>query len=294
MVPADSFCFLNVRKPKGITSFDVIYKLRKITGIKKIGHSGTLDPLASGVMQVAVGRATKLIDYLPSDKKYCATLKFGFISSTYDCEGEIKEVEYPKFSENELINALNSFMGEIYQKPPIYSAIKINGKKLCDTARKLPTDKHEFIDIPKRKINIYDIELLEFDSINYTAKINVFCSKGTYIRSLADDIGKKLNTGAYITDLIRTKAGSFLLNDSVEIEDINLDKHAINPLNALDLPVYELSDNEYEKVKNGIHISSLLPLDEGNYILKYKNSLVSVAILSDNIFKYLKVFKLAE
>lgn len=130
------FCFLNIFKPKGITSFDVIYKLRKRLGIKKIGHSGTLDPLAEGVMQVAVGRATRLIDYLGSDKKYIARIKFGFLSSTGDAEGEITLVNTPNFTYDSLLEAVNSLTGDIVQVPPVYSAIKVGGKKLCDLARK--------------------------------------------------------------------------------------------------------------------------------------------------------------
>ena len=153
------FCFLNIYKPKGITSFDVIYKLRKKLGIKKIGHSGTLDPFAEGVMQVAVGNATRLIEYLDSNKEYIATAKFCYSSTTLDTEGEIKELPYKKFSKDEIKKAIEKFKGKIKQTPPKYSAIKVDGQKLCDIARKNPEKE---IEIPEREVEIYDKELLDF------------------------------------------------------------------------------------------------------------------------------------
>ncbi|MBR6299188.1 MAG: tRNA pseudouridine(55) synthase TruB, partial [Candidatus Gastranaerophilales bacterium] len=180
--------FLNINKPKGISSFDVIRFLRKKLKIKQIGHSGTLDPLVTGVMQIAVGKATKLLDYLDSDKCYTAEIKFGYNTETYDSEGEEIFIKQPDFNESELKECLNSFLGKTKQIPPMYSAIKIDGKKLCDIARKNP---QETIAISEREIEIYSIELVEFNKKEYKAKINVACKKGTYIRSLAFDIGKK-------------------------------------------------------------------------------------------------------
>lgn len=158
------FCFLNIYKPKGITSFDVIFKLRKRFGIKKIGHSGTLDPLADGVMQVAVGNATRLLDYLGSDKTYHAGIKFGWSSTTGDAEGEILPAPIPKFTKDELLDALNSMTGKIEQIPPVYSAIKVNGKKLCDLARK---NAAADIEIPKRIVTIYKAKLLSSHAIPF-------------------------------------------------------------------------------------------------------------------------------
>ena len=132
----EAFYFLNIFKPRGITSFDVVYKLRKCLKIKKIGHSGTLDPLAEGVMQVGVGKATRLLDYLGSDKKYVAKIRFGYFSSTADAEGDITQFNIPNFTKDDLLCALKSMEGQIEQIPPAYSAIKVGGKKLCDLARK--------------------------------------------------------------------------------------------------------------------------------------------------------------
>ena len=176
--------FLNIFKPKGVTSFDVIRILRKKLKTKAIGHSGTLDPLAQGVLQVGVGACTKLLDYLPSDKIYVAEIKFGYFSSTDDEEGERQFVKTPDFSKNELINVLNSFLGKTKQIPPKFSAIKVDGKKLCDIARYEPQKE---VVIPEREIFIYSIELLDFTAPD-CAKIKVKCKKGAYIRSLAHDI----------------------------------------------------------------------------------------------------------
>lgn len=275
--------FLNINKPKGITSFDVIRLLRKKLKIKQIGHSGTLDPLASGVMQVAVGKATKLLDYLDSDKEYIADIVFGYTTETYDSEGEPHFVKEPNFTENYLVEVLNSFLGKTFQIPPKYSAIKLNGKKLCDMAR-----DNQDIDIAahKREIEIYSIELLEF-SLN-KAKIKVNCRKGTYIRSLVNDIGIKIGCGAYMSDLVRTKAGSFCLSSA---DDINADDLTqISPLVALPLKQYELNDVEFQKIKNGNFISSS-GFRESEYLLLTKNNIVvSVAYLSDNLIKPKKFF----
>ena len=279
------FCFLNIYKPRGITSFDVIFKLRKKFGIKKIGHSGTLDPFADGVMQIAAGNSSRLIEYLDSDKEYIATIKFGFSSTTLDTEGEIKEVPYQKFSIEDLQKAILKFKGKIKQTPPKCSAIKGNGQKLCNIARKNP-EKEIFV--PEREVEIYNIELLEFGEDS--AKIKVNCSKGTYIRTLASDIAKTLGTDGYLTKLTRTKAGNFELKNSVKIEEADLKKNGINPLDAINLERYELSKAEYEKIRNGVSIETKL---EGNNVLlklSYKKHLVSIGVLSDNIIKVEKFF----
>ncbi len=279
------FYFLNIYKPKGITSFDVIFKLRKKLGIKKIGHSGTLDPFAEGVMQVAVGNATRLLEYLDSDKEYIATMKFGYSSTTLDIEGEISKVPYIIFKKNELQEAIKGFIGKIKQTPPKFSAIKVNGQKLCNIARKNPNSD---IFVPEREVEIYNIELLEFNG--ETAKIKVSCSKGTYIRTLASDIAKALGTDAYLTELKRTKAGNFKIKDSIELDDINKDTIGINPLDALNLPEYELNFDEFEFIKNGRKLN--VNLSGENILLKlsYKKHLVSIGILSDNIIKVEKFF----
>ena len=171
------FGFLNVYKPKGMTSHDVVAKLRKITKIKQIGHTGTLDPFAEGVLPICIGKATRLIEYLQDDKEYVATVQFGKTTDTYDLEGSVTEEFNKKVSKSEVLEKLKEFEGEIQQIPPIYSAIKLNGKKLYDYARAGQT-----VEVEPRVVFISKIELLSFDEENQQAEIVVACSKGTYIR----------------------------------------------------------------------------------------------------------------
>ncbi len=276
------FGFLNINKPKGITSFDVIFKLRKILGIKKIGHSGTLDPLATGVLPIAVGNAARLIEFLEDDKKYVAELKFGEISTTYDDEGEKTFVAAPNFSRDELEAVIEGFIGKIQQIPPIYSAIKIGGKKLYELAR-----KGESVEIQPRGVEIYSIKLLEFTAPS-VAKIEVHCSKGTYIRSLAYDIGQKLGCGAYLTALKRTRAGAFEITNAITIEEASPDK-LVSPAKVLPLPQYELVETEYQKVIHGNAFTPSKSTTEGKIILTYGGDIIALAESEANTVKPLKV-----
>ncbi len=277
--------FLNINKPKGLTSFDVIRQLRKRLNIKQIGHSGTLDPLACGVLQIGVGECTKLLDYLGSNKEYIANIKFGYTTTTYDSEGDKEFIKKPEFSSLKLKSALENFSGKIIQTPPKYSAIKINGKKACDIVRK---NINKDIEIPQREITIYSIELINFNGFD-EAQIKVQCSKGTYIRTLAHDIGKYLCCGAYLSDLKRTKAGNFYIENSNSLNDENLSK--INPLDVINFDKKELNEFEYKRILNGNFIKT-----EGNFktntiLLTKNNKLVSIANLSDNILKPKKLFR---
>lgn len=206
---------ININKPKGITSFDVIRKLRKILSIKKIGHTGTLDPLATGVLLVCVGKATKLAqDIEAHSKEYVAEFELGYKTDTYDTEGTIiDKVENFSISKNELEDVLKKFVGNIKQIPPMYSAIKINGQKLYDLAR-----KGETVERDARDIKIDCIELLSFDGKKACIKCKV--SKGTYIRSLIYDIGEELKTFAVMTSLTRISVGNEKIENSFSIEDI--------------------------------------------------------------------------
>lgn len=206
---------ININKPSGITSFDVIRKLRKILKIKKIGHTGTLDPLASGVLVVCVGKATKLVqDIEKLEKEYIAEFQLGYSTDTYDSQGKIIDsVENFSVSSEKLEECLKKFLGNIKQIPPMYSAIKINGEKLYDLARKGETIERE-----ARDITIYDLSLLEFDG----KKAKIYCkvSKGTYIRSLIYDIGIDLKTFATMTSLERISVGSENIKNSFTLEKI--------------------------------------------------------------------------
>ena len=197
-----------VDKEKGKTSFDEIRKIRKEFNIKKVGHIGTLDPMATGVLPILVGEATKLSDYLMNhDKEYVAILSLGEKRDTGDSEGKIIETKkVPDLSEKNVKEILKSFEGEISQIPPKYSAIKVNGKKLYEYAR-----SGEEIEIKPRKVNIFEINLIEIKENSITFKVH--CSKGTYIRTLCEDIAEKLGTVGYMSSLRRTRVGNFTLED---------------------------------------------------------------------------------
>jgi tRNA pseudouridine55 synthase len=209
--------FILINKPAGITSHDVVDKLREITKIKRIGHSGTLDPFATGLLILGIGRefTKKLSIFQKKDKEYVATLRLGAESDTFDREGKIIEKKVEKIPERkEIEEVLKSFLGEIEQIPPAFSAKKIKGKKLYELARRGIKVK------PKpQKVKIYEISILEY-KFPYL-KIKVKCSSGTYIRSLANDIGKKLGCEAYLEELIRTKIGEFSLDNTIELSKLN-------------------------------------------------------------------------
>lgn len=281
------FGFLNVYKPKGITSHDVVGILRRITKIKQIGHTGTLDPFAEGVLPVSIGKATRLIEYLNDDKEYLATVQFGKNTDTYDIDGEVIYNSDIKVTYDDVVKALRNFEGEIMQLPPIYSAIKVNGKKLYEYARE---NKH--VEVKPRQVFIQNIELKNFDYDNQTAEILVSCSKGTYIRSIAYDLGKMLGCGAYLSKLCRTKAGKFNLSESVKIDDLseNIEKFLINPLTLLDMPVLEISEVEHKKVLFGQVFENKLLQNNGLIILVYGGNISAVAENNNGIIKVKKVF----
>ncbi len=206
---------LLVNKPSGITSFKVVSIIRKKLNVKKAGHCGTLDPLAQGLMIVLVGKATKQQDkFMKQDKVYYAKIKLGIKTDTGDLEGNIiSESDFSKITVEQIKAVCNSFIGEIEQEPPMYSALKVNGKKLYELARKGIT-----IERKKRKITIYNIDVLSFNGNEI--EIRVKCSSGTYIRVLAQDIGSKLKTDATLSYLRREEIGRYTLNDSVLLENI--------------------------------------------------------------------------
>ena len=209
---------ISIFKNTGMTSFDVVRIVKKASGTKKVGHTGTLDPEASGVLPVCIGKGTKIIDYIMnSDKVYEVEFKLGIKTTTYDLEGEIIEENNPSNINNEeILNAINSFKGEYSQVPPMYSALKQNGVRLYELARKGIEVERE-----GRLIKIYNIEDIKINNPNVSMKVT--CSKGTYIRSLCYDIGEKLGVGAAMTKLKRTKTSKFSEEESINISDINSD-----------------------------------------------------------------------
>lgn len=219
---------LLINKEMDMTSHDLVNIVRRSTRMKRVGHTGTLDPNATGLMLVAINKATKLVNYLQyDDKEYIFEMKLGLMSDTLDIWGEItEEVEPIKVSEQEVIEVLNSFLGKSMQTPPMYSALKVNGKKLYELARENITIERE-----EREIEISEIELLD---IGETIKVRVSCSAGTYVRSLIVDIAEKLNTIGIMTSLVRTRIGEFHLEDASSVDDIkNLKFNFIDPEEAL-------------------------------------------------------------
>lgn len=287
---ASLFGFLNIYKPKGLTSHDVVARLRKITKVRQIGHTGTLDPFATGVLPICIGKATRLIEYLDDDKEYLATVQFGKNTATYDLEGEITATFDKKVTEEDVKNTLKDFEGEISQIPPIYSAIKVNGKKLYDYAR-----QGQDIEIKPRKVTISKIELKEFDKTSQSAKITVACSKGTYIRSIAYDLGAKLGCGGYLTALERTQAGKFQVNTAIKLEDLTevsqIVENLINPLDMLNIPIHNLSENERERVSHGMSICNSDFPDSDIVILSYGGRIYAIGKVEQNKILVKKVFE---
>ncbi len=274
------FGFINLNKPVGFTSHDCISKLRKLLNIKKVGHGGTLDPTATGVLPVAVGKATRLLQFLPEPKVYRARIRLGTITTTDDLEGEIiKSVTEINCSKSQILDSLNSFVGTIEQVPPIYSAIKQNGRKLYELAR-----KGEEITVEPRSVTISKIELLNiYQTDFYELETDIYCSPGTYIRAIARDLGAKLGVGGTLANLIRTESCGMQLKDSVTFEQIETQLQLqtfslIEPsviLNYLDSVI--LADDDCQRWCQGQLIdlsqaqinSSVSALNQNNYVATY-------------------------
>ena len=275
----------NIDKPYGISSMDVIRQIRNATNISKVGHGGTLDPLASGVIPVAIGNSTRLLEYiLNNNKKYLAEITLGVSTNTYDREGEItKQADTSHINQQDIEELLKNFTGEMSQIPPMYSAIKSNGKKLYSLARKGIN-----VERPPRTTIVYSILLKSYD--NPVMKIEINCSKGFYVRSLANEIGELLNCGAHLTNLRRTASGSFLISQSNKLstviekilcgdpKDILLD-----PTDYLEnIDQIYLSENETNLVKTGrrIKLSPQYSLKNINMALAFNADKSFLAILA--------------
>lgn len=281
------FGFLNVNKPIGMTSHDVISVLRKLTKIKQIGHSGTLDPFAEGVLPVAIGKATRLIEFLDDDKEYLAQVSFGKNTSTYDIEGDVVFESGKMVCRDEVVEALKNFVGEILQMPPLYSAIKVRGKKLYEYVR-----EGKSVEISPRKVFIKSIELKSFDEENQLAEILISCSKGTYIRSIAYDLGKILSSGAFLSKLVRVRAGNFKIEDSVTLDELKngVEGHIFIP--KFSLAQYEISDDEHEKILHGQFLKVENNFSDGDtIILTYNNEISATAKIDKDLIKVKKVFR---
>lgn len=280
------FGFLNIYKPVGMTSHDVVSVLRRVTKIKQIGHTGTLDPFAEGVLPICIGKATRLIEYLQDDKEYLATVQFGAATNTFDLDGEKVFTSDKKVSRDDIKEGLKSFEGEILQFPPIFSAIKVKGKKLYEYAR-----KGEEVEIQPRKVVIENVELKNFDEELQQAQILLKCSKGTYIRSIANDLGKNLGCGGYLIKLIRTQAGKFRVENSVQLDGIDVESNLINPLDILNLPKIAVDNDDLARIKNGMPIYKTCD-KIGNFVSLIYNDveICAVGIADGEKIKLKKVF----
>lgn len=231
---------INVLKPTGMTSFDVVAYLRKILKIKKIGHTGTLDPCAAGVLPVCLGKATKAVEFLiDKDKTYRAELTLGVSTDTQDATGKVIKKNPVNVLENEIERVIKSFVGKYSQVPPMYSALKVNGKKLYDIAR-----EGKVIDRKPREVEIYSVDILQIKKD--VVVFDVECSKGTYIRTLCDDIGNKLGCGGHMSFLLRKKAGIFELSTTIALEEIE-EFAAYGTLQEKIIPVDRIFEN-YNKI----------------------------------------------
>lgn len=254
------FAALNIHKPVGMTSHDVVSRLRRIYGLKRIGHLGTLDPLAEGVLPLCLGQATRLIEYFPDDKRYCARVTLGRTTTTLDAEGDEltrQDCHGLDVSRERLEALLTQFTGEIDQQVPLYSAVHVGGKKLYELARQGKTAT-----LPTRRVNIHALALLDVDytdPAHPVLSLDVHCSSGTYIRSLSRDIGEALGCGAYMSGLVRTAHGQFSGTQSVTLEALqasdNPQAFLLNPVAYLDMPTLPLTDATMaQQVLNGMKI----------------------------------------
>ena len=273
---------LSVYKESNMTSRDICNIISKHFKTKKVGHTGTLDPLACGLLIVCTNKDTKLVDILTAKKKeYIATIKLGIKTDTLDITGNIIEKKDYNFTKEELINVLNSFLGKSKQEVPLYSAVKINGRKLYEYAR-----NNINIELPVRDIEIYNIELLEYKKDLITFKVEV--SKGTYIRSLINDICTKLNTVGVMSYLLRTKQGDFLVDNSNKLDDILNDNYKVITYEEVfkNYPTINLNEEEYYKVINGVKMN--FNIKDDIIALKYCNKYIALYKYNDGLYKMYK------
>ena len=282
---------LIINKEKGCTSHDIVYKVKKIFN-EKVGHTGTLDPLAEGVLPILIGKGTLCSKYLINhDKKYVVNLALGQKTETADLEGKIieeKNIPNKSLTQSEIEKVLKSFIGKQQQMPPIYSAIKVNGKKLYEYAR-----KGQNVEIKPRKIEIYDIKLMNIDAQKKQIQFEVFCGKGTYIRSLCEDIAEKLETVGYMENLKRIQVGDFKIEESSKIQELEENKEDTKYLESKIISIEEIFKNK-EKIKlddrkmqlflNGVKITQ----NQENDIYRIYNKnekFIGIGIIQDKLLK---------
>ena len=280
-----------INKPIGCTSHDIVYKVKKIFN-EKVGHTGTLDPLAEGVLPLLIGKGTLCSKYLMDhDKKYIATIKLGIKTDTADLEGKIIEKieKVEDFEETKIKDILKSFVGIQEQLPPIYSAIRVNGKKLYEYAR-----NNEKVEIKPRQINIYDINLLKYDKKQDEITFEVYCGKGTYIRSLCEDIAKRLGTIGCMIKLKRIEVGEFNIKDSISIEELENNKENKVFLESKIILIEDvfkkynsivLNEKQIKPLLNGIKVEVNLEKDGVYKLYNNSNNFFGIGIVNNKQLK---------
>jgi len=288
---------LVVDKPVGLTSHDVVQIIRRGTDIRRAGHTGTLDPRASGVLVILIGPAVRLSEYVSaSDKRYQATIRLGATTDTYDAEGQ--PISYPNaasvlasLTEEKFEEILQNYVGEFEQAPPAYSAVKVDGKKSYERAR-----EGEEVELEPRKINVYSLDLLEWAPPEVV--VDVFCSSGTYVRSLANELGEALNVGAHLVGLRRTKSGRFTLRDAISLRRLRESfeagdwyQHLIPAAEALaDWPMIELAPDEVELLRHGHRLPAEPEAPQWARALTEQGDLVALIENIENEWQPRKVF----
>jgi len=295
---------LLIDKKPGMTSYDIVRKVKRIIRVRKIGHSGTLDRFASGLLVLCTGRATKLTThFLDSDKGYTGTVRLGILTDTDDIEGAVvKRRSTEGLDRDMIISAADMFKGEIDQLPPLYSALKINGQRASDRVR-----RGEQVELKKRRVRVSSIRVHDIDTAGAVFKMDVECSKGTYIRSIARDMGEHLGTGACLEQLRRTRSGNFSVKDAVTVEELevycntgNSEKNFIvRPVDSLrDCTAFVVDDEACARIKNGGFFSreSVLKHYAGNekkcIILDKEENIIAIADIDIDKWhiKYFNVF----
>jgi len=290
--------WININKPVNLSSMQVTARVKKILNIKKAGHAGTLDVLASGVLPIAIGEATKLIDYsVNQNKEYRFTIQFGKRTKTGDAEGEIIEETSIIPTYQESIDICSKFIGEIEQIPSQYSAIKIGGVSAYKLAR-----KNIEVEIPKRTVQIFDLKMLQYDEAKKQATYYCICSKGTYIRTLAEHISLSLQSLGFVVELERTRAGSFFISDSIsfcELSETNSYAKAkleekIQEISCVldDILVIDIDESIATKIRHGKEVLMNNSYEDGLVWLRYQQKLLAIGILEGNYFRSKRVFNL--
>ena len=273
-----------VNKEKNMTSFDVVNEISHLFGIKKVGHTGTLDPMAEGILIICIGKATKIVELLTAkDKEYIAGVKLGIKTDSYDITGNILDTKEVKDIEN-LEEVILSYKKTYLQEVPIYSAVKVDGKKLYEYAR-----NNKEVELPKKEVTIKEIELLEKDKDTFIIKTLV--SKGTYIRSLINDIGNSLNTYATMTSLNRTKQGKVTINDSYKLNDIKSNNFKYYKIEeVLEYPIIKVDEDLEFKIKNGVKIKNTFEIENKVLFVNENNKLLGIYEKNNEELKVWKNF----